>query len=89
MLPLSRRHLFLLIATLASPWMAHAQATHVLVEGQRFDRRAVVAGTELGLNGALRGEAIAGDDFYETLLRSFIGERPYDARLKAGLLGGA
>lgn len=194
--PLSRRHL--LLATLASPWLARAQAPHVLVEGERFDRRAVVAGAELwlngtgvravawfkgyaaglylpepattaeqavamrgpkrlqlrmlheapaaefvkafskgmarnastveverlaarmdrfealitqagqvrkgdvidldhdpeegtlfGLNGALRGEAIPGDDFYGTLLRSFIGERPYDARLKAGLLGGA
>ena len=87
MLPFSRRHL--LLATLASPWLARAQAPHVLVEGQRFERRAVVAGAELGLNGALRGEAIPGDDFYGTLLRAFIGERPYDARLKAGLLGGA
>ncbi len=37
-------------------------------------------------NGTLRGEAIAGDDFYAALLRAFIGEHPYDERLRAGLL---
>ncbi len=36
-------------------------------------------------NGTLRGEAIAGDDFYAALLRAFIGEHPYDERLRAGL----
>jgi hypothetical protein len=37
-------------------------------------------------NGTLRGEPIAGDEFYAALLRAFIGEHPYDERLKAGLL---
>ncbi len=44
-------------------------------------------GTVFVLNGTLRGEAVPGDDFYAALLRSFLGERPYDPRLKAGLLG--
>lgn len=37
-------------------------------------------------NGTLRGEPITGDEFYAALLRAFIGEHPYDERLKAGLL---
>jgi hypothetical protein len=40
------------------------------------------------LNGRLRGEPIPGNDFYSALLRAFVGELPYDERLKAGLLGG-
>ncbi len=39
------------------------------------------------LNGTLRGAPVEGADFYAALLRAFIGERPYDERLKAGLLG--
>ena len=46
-------------------------------------------GTVFSVNGTLRGEAIVGDDFYAALLRSFVGDRPYDSRLKAGLLAGA
>ncbi|HQQ70600.1 MAG TPA: chalcone isomerase family protein [Alicycliphilus sp.] len=44
-------------------------------------------GTSLSLNGTLRGEAVAGDALFAALLRSFVGDRPYDERLKAGLLG--
>lgn len=44
-------------------------------------------GTAFSLNGKLRGEPIEGSDFYAALLRSFIGDRPYDKKLKAGLLG--
>lgn len=44
-------------------------------------------GTLFSLNGAVRGPVIAGADFYGVLLASFVGDRPYDARLKAGLLG--
>jgi hypothetical protein len=39
------------------------------------------------VNGTLRGTPIPGEDFYTALLRSFIGEHPYDKRLRAGLLG--
>ena len=44
-------------------------------------------GTLFVLNGKLRGEAIDGEDFYGALLRAFIGDHPYDEKLKAGLLG--
>ena len=44
-------------------------------------------GTLFAVNGTLRGEPIPGQDFYAALLRAFVGERPYDRRLKAGLLG--
>lgn len=44
-------------------------------------------GTLFSLNGTLRGPAIVGDDFYAALLASFIGDHPYDKRLKSGLLG--
>jgi hypothetical protein len=44
-------------------------------------------GTVFRLNGTLRGDVIAGGDFYAALLRSFVGEHPYDQKLKAGLLG--
>ena len=43
-------------------------------------------GLLFSLNGAPRGEAIAGADFYDAVLRSFIGDHPYDNALKTGLL---
>jgi hypothetical protein len=47
---------------------------------------------ELGLrmlyNGSERGEPLPGADFYAAVLRIFVGERPVDVELKAGLLGG-
>ena len=44
-------------------------------------------GLLFSLNGTLQGEPIAGEDFYAALLRAFIGELPYDKKLRAGLLG--
>ena len=44
-------------------------------------------GTTLAVNGAVKGPAIAGADFYHAVLGIFVGERPVDARLKKGLLG--
>jgi hypothetical protein len=44
-------------------------------------------GTVMSINGTMRGEPIAGADFYAALLRSFVGDDPYDEALKAGLLG--
>lgn len=38
------------------------------------------------LNGTLHGQALADAAVYAALLRAFIGEHPYDERLKAGLL---
>ncbi|MDP1900921.1 MAG: chalcone isomerase family protein [Rubrivivax sp.] len=39
------------------------------------------------VNGKIQGDAIAGEDFYAALLRAFVGDKPYDKKLKAGLLG--
>jgi hypothetical protein len=44
-------------------------------------------GLALIVNGKLPVELIAGEDFYAALLRAFIGDKPYDKKLKAGLLG--
>lgn len=39
------------------------------------------------VNGTRRGDAIGGDAFYGALLRSFVGEHPYDKAMRLGLLG--
>lgn len=44
-------------------------------------------GMQYRVNGKPRGAPIPGEDFYGTLLLAFVGERPYDKRLRAGLLG--
>jgi len=44
-------------------------------------------GLVLSLNGVAKGEALPGEDLYAGLLKIFIGTRPVDAKLKAGLLG--
>lgn len=40
------------------------------------------------LNGQARSAPFAGEDFYAAVLRIFIGDKPVDSQLKAGLLGG-
>ena len=44
-------------------------------------------GTTLSINGAKKGTVIGGADFYNAVLKIFIGQQPVDDRLKAGLLG--
>jgi hypothetical protein len=44
-------------------------------------------GLVLTLNGAPRGDPIAGEDLYAGVLKIFIGDKPVDKKLKAGLLG--
>ena len=44
-------------------------------------------GMQFKLNGQARGAVIEGEDFYAALLRIFIGDKPVDKALKAGLLG--
>jgi hypothetical protein len=46
------------------------------------------AGLQLTYNGQVRGEAIEGEDIYVALLSCFLGDKPVDRDLKAGLLGG-
>jgi len=40
-------------------------------------------------NGIVRGEPIPGLDLYTALLKIFVGDKPVDAKLKIGLLGGS
>lgn len=44
------------------------------------------AGTRIVVNGQPRGSSIAGDGFFEAVLRIWIGEKPADGDLKKGLL---
>lgn len=45
------------------------------------------SGTRLTVNGQARGKDIPGEDFYRAVLRVWLGEKPVDLDLKAGLLG--
>ena len=42
------------------------------------------SGLQLRLNGQPRGAPIAGQDFYAAVLRTCLGDRPYDVKLKTG-----
>ncbi len=44
-------------------------------------------GTLITRNGVNAGNVIEGADFYNAVLKIFVGENPVDGRLKAGLLG--
>lgn len=44
-------------------------------------------GLLFSVNGKLRGSPIAGADFYAAVLRGFIGEHPYDKKMRTGLMG--
>jgi hypothetical protein len=46
------------------------------------------AGTVVAINGTPRGRPIPGEDFYQAVLRVFLGEHPVDRDVKRGLLGG-
>jgi hypothetical protein len=44
-------------------------------------------GTRVIVNGQARGSVIAGDEFFTSVLRIWLGEKPVDADLKKGLIG--
>lgn len=46
------------------------------------------AGTRVVVNGKAQGSAIAGEDFYNALLRIWLGDKPVDGDLKKGMVGG-
>jgi hypothetical protein len=46
-------------------------------------------GFVLSVNGKAKGEPFAGETFYAAILKIYIGNRPVDKKLKAGLLGQA
>jgi hypothetical protein len=43
-------------------------------------------GTVVAINGTPRGKPIPGEDFYQAVLRIFLGDHPVDRELKRGLL---
>lgn len=45
-------------------------------------------GTRVVVNGQQRGNPIAGEEFFSAVLRIWLGDKPVDADLRAGLLGG-
>lgn len=45
-------------------------------------------GIQVSVNGQPQGKAIAGEDFQRALLRIWLGDKPADADLKKGMLGG-
>lgn len=46
------------------------------------------AGTRVMVGGQPRGSVIPGEDFFTAVLRIWIGDKPVDAGLKKGMLGG-
>lgn len=46
------------------------------------------AGTQVTVNGQPRGSVIAGEDFFTSVLRIWLGDKPVDASLKKALIGG-
>lgn len=46
------------------------------------------SGTIVTVNGAPRGKPIPGKEFYDALLRIWLGEKPVDTDLKRAMLGG-
>lgn len=46
------------------------------------------AGTQVTVNGQSRGSVIAGEDFFTSVLRIWLGDKPVDASLKKALIGG-
>lgn len=68
---------------------AQVAAAGTVKKGDLVDLDFVPAqGMSFALNGIARGAPIPGDDFYAAVLRIFIGDKPVDKGLKAGLLGG-
>ncbi|MGE5450983.1 MAG: chalcone isomerase family protein [Acidobacteriota bacterium] len=46
-------------------------------------------GLRVSVNGQQKGTEIAGDDFYQAMLKIWLGEKPVDSDLKSALLGGS
>lgn len=67
---------------------AHINAVKKVRKGDVIDIDQDTTGSLLfTVNGTLRGQTPAGTALYAALLRAFVGDKPYDDKLKAGLLG--
>ncbi len=78
-----------LLATRMAQFEAQIRTTDKVQQGDVINLDFDPAqGMSFSVNGTLRGEPIPGADFYAALLRSFVGDKPFDTKLRAGLLGG-
>lgn len=79
------------LAALQGPLAQHAQLVGELRELRKGDGvdldHEPGRGLVMQVNGTLRGNAVPSDDLFAAVLASFVGKRPFDERLKAGLLG--
>ena len=55
-------------------------------KGDVLDLDLIEGQLHVAINGQIRGEPIAGEEFFGAILRAFIGEHPVDKDLKKGLL---
>jgi Chalcone isomerase-like len=76
------------VATQQQRFETQVMATAQVQKGDVIDLDLDPArGLQFSINGKPRGDWIAGPELFAALLRSFVGEVPYDDKLKAGLLG--
>jgi Chalcone isomerase-like len=69
-------------------WLREIDAMGRMAKGDEINLDFVPGtGLHLYVNAAMRGSVIPGEDFYGAVLRSFVGQRPYDERMREGLLG--
>jgi len=80
------------LAALQAPLQRFGDQIAALVEVRKGDRIDLdldpARGMLFSVNGTLRGEPLPGEALYNGLLRAFLGDHPYDDKLKAGLLAG-
>lgn len=76
------------LETALAAFLARVRSVGEVRLGDRVDLDWVLAsGLQLSVNGGARGGPVGDEALYRAVLRSFVGDRPYDPRLKAGLLG--
>ena len=68
--------------------VATMKAIELARKGDTVDIDLADGATRISLNGQPKGQPIPGEDFYVSILRIFVGERPADTDLKKGILGG-
>lgn len=70
-------------------FIAHVDGMGTLKVGDTLDLDWLPGkGLQLRLNNRAVGQPVEGEDFYRTLLKIFIGDKPVDPRMKEGLLRG-
>jgi Chalcone isomerase-like len=76
------------VASQQQRFEAQVMATEQVKKGDVIDLDYdPVRGLLFSINGKPRGDVIAGSELFAAVLRSFVGDVPFDDKLKAGLLG--